>query len=215
MKKTNFLAGIIFGSVVVTAQGAIPEKPIFRDQIKIALDQQLPMSQRWTAVMKTFETASGGVETKQLEQFFAHKDWYIRNAALIAMERKSVPKAVEAAKKAVKDRALVVRSAAAEILIKSDQAESVRILIDELNQPYNFRGKQSLWIRSQVMNYLSTKFDSIERDFFVQLLFDKDSKVAYMAMDALEKKTGEVVDASDVKKKLGAWQTRAKEKNWL
>lgn len=215
MKKLNILVGIIFGIFVFTTQAAIPEKPIFKDQIKIALDQQMPMSQRWIAVMKTFETASGGYENKQLEQFFVHKDWYIRNAALIAIERKSAAKAVEAAKKAVKDRALVVRSAAAEILIKSDQPDSVRILIDELNQPYNFRGKQSLWIRSQVMNYLTTKYDSIERDFFVQLLFDKDSKVAYLAMDALEKKTGEVVDASDLKKKLGAWQARAKDKKWL
>lgn len=194
---------------------AIPEKLIFKDQVKIALDQKLPMSQRWTAVMRSFETANATIESKQLDQFFNHKDWYIRNAALIAMERKSAAKAVDYATKAMKDRALVVRSAAAEILIKSDQPASVKTLAEEINQPYNFRGKQSLWIRSQMMNYLTTKYETVDRDFFVQLLFDKDSKVAYLAMEALEKKTGEVVEVSDSKKKLAAWQLRAKEKLWL
>lgn len=196
------------------AFSAIPAKPIFKDQLKIALNNQAPMSQRWIAVINSFDVASD-FEMKQLLQLFDHKDWFIRNASLLAIEKKDKLKAEQFAIKSIKDRALVVRSAAAEILIKLDNEGALKTLKEEINQPYNFRGQQSLWIRGQMMGYLITKTNVVERDFYVQALFDKDVKIAEMSMQALENKTDYKIDEKDSLKKLSLWKDYVKDQKWL
>ncbi len=207
-----FIVALLFLPNV--AFSAIPAKPIFKDQYKIATNNKAPMSQRWIAVMNSFDVASEQ-EMKQLSPLFEHKDWYIRNASLLAIEKKDKLKAEQYATKSIKDRALVVRSAAAEILIKLDNAETLKTIKEELNQPYNFRGQQSLWIRGQMMGYLITKTDFVDRDFYVQTLFDKDSQIAEMGMHALEKKTEYKIDEKDLHKKLTIWKDYVKEQKWL
>lgn len=193
---------------------AIPTKPIFKDQLKLALNQRAPMSQRWIAVINSFDVAVDQ-EMKQLSQLFEHKDWFIRNASLLAIEKKDKLKAEQFAIKSIKDRALVVRSAAAEILIKLDNEGTLKTLKEELNQPYNFRGQQSLWIRGQMMGYLITKTDQVDRDFYVQGLFDKDTAIAELSMQALEKKTAYIIDEKDNRKKLTLWKDHVKNQKWL
>lgn len=196
------------------AFSAIPVKPVFKDQLKMALNSQAPMSQRWVAVINSFDVASES-EMKQLSQLFDHKDWFIRNASLLAIEKKDKLKAEQYAIKSIKDRALVVRSAAAEILIKLDNEGALKTIKEEINQPYNFRGQQSLWIRGQMMGYLVTKTTQVERDFYVQALFDKDPQIAEMSMNALEKKTDYKIEEKDFRKKLGLWKDYVKEQKWL
>lgn len=196
------------------AFSAIPQKFDFKDQLKTALNTKASMSQRWVAVIQSFAVATEQ-ELKQLSQLFEHKDWFIRNASLLAMEKKDKLKVEQYAIKAVKDRALVVRSAAAEILIKLDNEQTLKTIQEEINQPYNYRGQQSLWIRNQMMGYLLTRTDKINRDFFVQGLFDKDSQIAELSMQALEKKTDYIIDEKDLKKKLSIWKDYVKEQKWL
>ena len=209
--KLFFVALLFFPHL---AFSAIPAKLIFKDQLKIALNNQAPMSQRWIAVMNSFDVASEN-EMKELFQLFDHKDWYIRNASLLAIEKKDKLKAEQFAIKSIKDRALVVRSAAAEILIKLDNDGAMKTLKEEINQPYNFRGQQSLWIRGQMMGYLMTKSETLDRDFFVLALFDKDSQIAEMGMQALEKKTDYKIDEKDSRKKLSLWKDYVKDQKWL
>jgi hypothetical protein len=193
---------------------AIPTNLVFKDELKTALNTKASMSQRWKAVINSFQIAKDG-EIKQLSQLFEHKDWFIRNASLLAVEKKDRIMAEVRAKSAIKDRALVVRSAATEILIKLNGAESLKTILEEINQPYNFRGKQSLWVRSQMMSYLVSKVDEIGKDFFIQQLFDKDAHIAEMSIAAVEKKLDYKINEANNRKKLVAWKAYVKENKLL
>jgi hypothetical protein len=64
------------------------------------------------------------------------------------------------------------------------------MLWEELNQKYNFKGKQSLWIRHQIVEMLSVKPVDHEMRVFAELLSDEDARVHMPAVQGLEKLTG-------------------------
>lgn len=183
----------------------------FSSQIARAKNQALPMAQRWDALIKSAEVADGQ-QIKQVLAFAKSKDWYMRNALLVALDKMGTDLVYDNAKVLVSDKALVVRSAAVDILTRLESPEVRTLLSKELNRNYNFVGKKSLWIRAQIMKNLVKKPYVAEREYFSKLLFDNDPEISNMSMQALEK-ISQVHFEGD--KALDSWRKFVKTQKWF
>lgn len=179
--------------------------------IVIAFDEAQTMNVRWKALMAAAE-ARGEKATADLIKAGNDSQWYMRNAALIALSEVNPSQGQKLAQKLIKDKALVVRSAAVEVLDKNATSEVRDLLWDELNQNYNFKGMQSLWIRHQIVEVLAKKPQDHELKIFADLLSDKDPRVQWPAVSGLEKLTGTKLGLSTTKQPelIGLWKNYIK-----
>lgn len=189
--------------MVVQGQG----DKYYQEFISLAFNEAQPMSVRWRALMAAAE-AGGTKSTNDLIKAGSHDQWYMRNAALVALSEVNPLQAEVLAQKLIKDKALVVRSAAVEALDKSASAEVRDLLWDELNKDYNFKKSQSLWIRHQIVGVLAKKPLDRELKLFAQLLSDKDDRVQLPAVQGLEKLTGVKLGEGRIKQSslVGLWK---------
>ncbi|MBC7466183.1 MAG: hypothetical protein H7256_09330 [Bdellovibrio sp.] len=183
----------------------------YSSQMKMAQNTSLPMSARWQSLIKAAEQA-GPQQIPEIAAFAKSNDWFMRNAALVALEKINAGYAIDQAKILVQDKALVVRSAAVDMLAKKNSLEIKRIFAEELSKPYNFSGNQSLWIRPQIMKVLAATASSEDRQFIARHLFDSDKKVAALSASALEKISA--IRFED-KNKVQSWQNYVKKNRWL
>ena len=183
----------------------------FATQIARAKNQSLPMAQRWDALIKSAEEADG-TQIKQVLEFAKSKDWYMRNALLVALDKMGTDLVYDNAKRLVSDKALVVRSAAVDILTRLESQEVRELLAKELNRNYNFVGKKSLWIRAQIMKNLVKKPYQSEKEYFAKLLFDNDPEISTMSMQALEKISQVHFEGENA---LSSWKKFVKEQKWF
>ncbi|MNL47184.1 hypothetical protein D3C87_1699560 [compost metagenome] len=139
----------------------------------------------------------------------------MRNAALVAMNEVHPAEAELLAKRLLKDKALVVRSAAVEILRTKVSAANRDVLWEELNQSYNFKNKQSLWIRSQIVEVLAVKPKNHELTMFSNLLSDKDERIQIPAVRGLERLTGVKLGEGKMKQSalVSLWKNYVKKEN--
>lgn len=179
----------------------------YKNFILVAFNEAQPMVLRWRALTAAAE-ARGSEATEDLLKAGSHKEWYMRNAALVALSEVNPSRGEQLARKLLKDKALVVRSAAVEALGKNLSAESRDLLWEELNQNYNFKNTESLWIRKQIAGALAKKPLNREAKLFVQLLSDKDPSVQIPAVLGLEKLTGVKLGKSETKDSalVGMWK---------
>ncbi|KHD88355.1 MAG: hypothetical protein OM95_09435 [Bdellovibrio sp. ArHS] len=175
--------------------------------ISVAFSESQPMSLRWRALMAAAE-ARGEKATPDLLKAGTHKQWYMRNAALVALTEVNPLQGQKLAMQLLKDKALVVRSAAVNALEKNVSSETRDLLWEELNQKYNFKNSQSLWIRHQIVEVLAKKPANHELKIFAGLLSDKDQRVQLPAVRGLEKLTGVKLDKSQmpVTALVGMWK---------
>ncbi|HWU42583.1 MAG TPA: HEAT repeat domain-containing protein [Bdellovibrio sp.] len=169
--------------------------------VEIAFNNTETMNVRWRAVMAAAE-AGGEKATADLLKAGEHDQWYMRNAALVALAEVNPAQSQKLAQKLLKDKALVVRSAAVEALDSSEKKLSPEVrdlLWDELNQDYNFKGGQSLWIRHQIVEVLAKRPQNNELGIFADLLSDKDTRVRLPAVGGLEKLTGVKLGEEELK----------------
>lgn len=156
------------------------------DLRSLAFDRAQPMSIRWKALSSVAEIEGQG-SVQMLLRASEAPEWYMRNAALVALPLVNVEVAEKVAVQLIQDKALVVRSAAIEVL-KVVDSEKVRPLFwQELDKPYNFRGGQSLWVRSMMLEYLALKPELQERQKFERLLTDADRKIQRHASRAISR----------------------------
>lgn len=185
------------------AQGAKGEAAL----TTLMFDEKASMDLRWKAI-----TAAGllkGNSLKpQLQKAIVAKEWFVRNAALVALESVDRNEAKAWAKKLLNDKALVVRSAAVETLSRLDDRTASSVLWKKLSAKENFRGNQSLWIRKQITQALAQLDKSDSHGRFVDLLEDRDEGVQEAAVRALEFRTGQRLggDKEPVKFKRAYWQ---------
>ena len=164
-----------------------PQK-IYADLLGIAKDSKKNIGVRWKAVTLAAHL-DPELAKKDLKPFLKSEEWYMRNAALIGLTSKPGVEAHNIAMSMIQDKALVIRSAAVlalqpSMLSKPDTRET---LWGELNASYNYRQKQSLWVRAQILERLALKPESRELPLFVSALQDKDARLAKPAIAALEK----------------------------
>jgi len=184
-------------------------KKYYGDYLKMAASNQQGMKVRWKALILAAKLDPSG-SVQDVATFAKHEDWFMRNAALMALQETSPYEAQAVAKQLLKDKALVVRSAAVDVLTHSTAKESRDILWKELNQKYNFKGQQSLWIRPQIINHLVKSPRADELKYFSEALFDKDQQVSRSAMTAMENLTRQNFGRSPAS--LKTWQDYAQQK---
>jgi hypothetical protein len=97
-------------------------------------------------------------------------------------------------------------------LSKKNTLEIKRIFADELAKPYNFSGRQSLWIRPQIMKAIALGATGDDRQFISRYLFDTDKKVAAISAFALERISS---IRFDEKNKVQLWQDYVTKNRWL
>jgi HEAT repeat protein len=152
----------------------------------IALDSQQPLTLRWRAT-----TSLGRVYPKESTTFLAqlttHPEWFLRNSSLLALKVASPQRAIHAAEHLIKDKSLIVRTAAVQTLSDLNAAHTHSLLWEALNSKQNFRGHESLWVRQHIMKALSQFQNSKDLPRFAEALRDRDVKVQLWAMQGLEK----------------------------
>lgn len=183
----------------------------YQNFISVAFNESQSMSLRWRALTAAAQVRGTGA-TDDLMKAGSHNQWYMRNAALVALTEVNPSQGQVLARKLLKDKALVVRSAAVETLKKNLSAENRDLLWEELNQEYNFKNSQSLWIRQQIVGTLSKQPLDREAKTFVQLLSDKDPQVQLPAVRGLEKLTGVKLGQGRMKQSalVGMWKDYVK-----
>lgn len=184
---------------------------MYKEFIAVAFAEDQSMRLRWRALMMAAEGRREKA-TPDLLKAGAHKQWFMRNAALVALAEVNQGEAQKLAKKLVKDKALVVRSAAVDVLQKSVRPEVRDLLWEEMSQKYNFRNKESLWIRSQILDAMAQRPVDHELKIFHKFLNDKDPRVQSAAVAGLEKLTGVKLGGSTTsrEKLVLMWQDYAR-----
>lgn len=165
---------------------------------KIAFSDKTDFQTRWSALVLLAQIQGPAAE-KTLEKALNHKEWFLRNAALLTYPQVLPKKAAGVAVRMLEDKALVIRSAAIEILEANLEADKREVLWTELDHPRNFRKKQSLWIRPQILAALSKEPTTRELPLFLNHLRDTDTKLHPHAIQALERMTRQSLGKSDTK----------------
>lgn len=169
---------------------------------------------RWKAVM-LFAELEKGKSTNVLDRALQSSEWFLRNAALTAYQAAAPSKAGGIALKMLDDRALVVRSAAIDILERNLGTEAREALWGEIDLPRNFRQKQSLWIRPQILRALAIDPKQRELPLFVDHLRGADHRMHVHAIAAIERITQETKGAKSesASAKRDLWLKWAKAKD--
>lgn len=185
-------------------------KDLFPELIRISKNEKEAMPVRWKAL--TLAAYVGKDQAlPELQAALKSKEWFMRNAALISLKIHHPLKAQEAARTLLKDKALVVRSAAVECLGADLDAKSRQLMWSELNADYNFRHQKGLWIRKQILSQLAEKPDTQETGRFLKALREKDSELHVPAVVAMEKLTQSQMGAKkSVAQKRELWLQWAK-----
>jgi len=156
----------------------------------IAFDPDRSLQTRWKALL-TMAQADKNKAVKDLNVAAQQKDWFMKNAALSAMKMTHPLQAREMALRLLKDKALIVRSAAVATLDSPLEPQEREALWSELTRPYNFHRGTSLWVRPQILNRLSENPQKNEARAFAAALKEKDGQMHVSAIIALEKITGQ------------------------
>lgn len=185
------------------------EQYFYPGVLEIAKDESQAMAVRWKAVTLVSKLKSKS-SLKDLKSFLNSKDWFMRNAALISLDSVSKSEGRTAAKKLLTDKALVVRSAAVQVLSQSMDREIRDLFWEEMESKQNFRSKQSLWVRPQMLKALSDNPQKNEVALFVKHLEDKDLKVQESSMLALETLSQKKFDGKNLAQKRDLWKKWAR-----
>lgn len=183
----------------------------FSNHLLTASNVKLNMNSRWSSLLKAAELADKE-QLEEVKKFTSDKEWYMRNAALVALNKVNRDAAIGEGRKLLTDKSLVVRSAAVEIVSQRMNLENKKALVEEIDKAYNFNKKSSLWIRLQIMEKVAEVAGSSDREFFVKGLFDADTKIASLSAHTLGKITGKVVEP---KKFVENWKNIVKDNKWM
>lgn len=178
---------------------------------KISKDKSASIQTRWRA-LTTMGRANAKYFRKDIEGALKSRDWFLRNAALIALQGDDREFAVTWSTKLLRDTALMVRTQAVRNLVTLDAREVEPILWKEIGSKINFNGHQSLWIRAYIAEalvLLSPPGPSRSKHF-ERLLLDGDERLHLWAIRGLEQATGLKIsdNQEDVEVRRQKWLSR-------
>ncbi len=182
----------------------------YKNLVALMNDESASMEARWRAVT-AMGRIGGKLSIPEMKQALHSKVWYLRNAALVSSVQIDHDQALAWAKELLSDKALVVRSAAVDVMTDLKDVRSKSILWQKLNAKENFRGKQSLWIRRKIVESLSLIEEKGSEQKFGALLADKDETLYPPAIRALERLTNQKLGNADEAPKFKRLQWQA----WL
>lgn len=162
----------------------------------LAFDSKETLGIRWKS-LTALARVQGQNSISMLEKALVSPEWYMRNAAMVAVLGVDKNKGIEWAKKLIQDDSLVVRTAAVQTL-SSVQSEDIKeTLWRELYSERNYRNGKSLWIRKHIVRTLSFRAKANEVEKFAKLLRDADPRLHPWAVLGLEKSTGRILGDSN------------------
>lgn len=126
---------------------------VFDKLHEIALNEKLNLKLRWRAITTMGELSP--VESKPYLENFSSKQWFLRNAAMIAISHADRPSAIKWAEKMLNDSSLMVRTSAVQTIKKIRGIELQDRLWEKLNHNQNFHRGKSLWIRKHIADVLA------------------------------------------------------------
>jgi HEAT repeat protein len=154
-----------------------------------AFDKKNTLQTRWRAIT-TMGRIDPGTFRKDIDRAIASGDWYMRNAALIALQSDERPRAIQISMKLLDDPALVVRTQAVRNLIQLEAREAEPRMWQKIFSEKNFRGKESLWVRVHLAEALAGFATPGHLKSFQRLLMDPDERLHKWAILGLENTTG-------------------------
>ncbi|RME18463.1 MAG: HEAT repeat domain-containing protein [Bdellovibrio sp.] len=152
----------------------------------LALDRHQSLQVRWRALIALGFVKPRGAK-KVIVKALRSREWFMRNAALLAASYFERDWALFWAGKLLDDKALVVRTAAVDVIKKLKGREYKALLWKKLYYHKNFHKGEGLWIRKHIIQALSefsTRADKVE---LLRVLRSKDRKLYPYAISALER----------------------------
>jgi hypothetical protein len=153
--------------------------------MNISKSPQQTLAMRWKALTLAAHLKKAKA-LPELQEALRAQEWFMRNAALVSIQSFDPLQGKAAAKILLQDKALVVRSAAVDVLSKDLDPKTRALLWTELDASYNFRNKQGLWVRGQILSSLSIQPEKSETQKFVKFLNQDDIGNQKHAIAALE-----------------------------
>lgn len=151
----------------------------------------------------------GGQKAKpEMVRAMTSPEWFLRNAGLVGMSSIDRSEALVWARKLLGDKALVVRSAAVDVISRARDTTSANLLWQKLYSKENYRNKQSLYIRRHIVEALAEMDGREHTAKFVALLQDKDEALHEPAMEALSRITNQTVatPGAPIQDRRAQWQ---------
>lgn len=187
MKNILILFSVTFGSFI----WASPSQQLeYHQNLKAtAFSQKASLSERWSAIQEMARADLEGFKP-DLKKALVAKEWFIRNAALVAIQKGDQGFVRKWSEKLLFDKALVVRTQAIKNLLEIKSKESSAVIVKALNHKINFRGDYSLWIRPYLAQALVVTPPDNWKSIYQSMLGDEDKKVQLWAILGLEKKSG-------------------------
>lgn len=164
----------------------------YQNLVKLMFDRQANMQTRWKAVTSAGRVG-GPKSAPELTKAMKSDEWYMRNAALIAMMQLDRPTGLAWARRLMNDKALVVRAAAVDAISQARDATSAPLLWEKLYSKENFKSGQSLFIRRRIVETLAQMESKGRESKFVAVLADKDETLHAPAIAALERITNKTM----------------------
>lgn len=162
----------------------ISEAAIEKVTAEKAFDSNLPMEQRWDSFHDHIKKNPKD-SLRMAKKAVRSQDWFLREAGLKTYMVIDGKQAKQIARELLeKDSSLLVRTSALKALKILKDKESKPLLLKSLNDPRNFRKKQSLWIRPQIVSAL-LELKLLNSSDLENLKSDKDPQIAKMAKAAL------------------------------
>lgn len=150
-----------------------------------ALDSNNNLQMRWRAII-SLGRSFGDESRHYLQQLLNRPEWFLRNAATLATKYMTDVYRVELLHKALWDKALVVRTAAVEVIREKKVIELENELWKSLSSKQNFIKKKSLWIRKNIVETLRGFAKPSQMNSFMSLLNDSDPEVRRQALLTLQ-----------------------------
>jgi HEAT repeat protein len=163
-------------------------KELYPKLIEMAFNEERSVPTRWKALILAAQIDQVGSRA-DLDRALKDKQWFMRNAALVALQAAHSDQTQKVAVQLLGDKALVVRSAAVAAIDEHADNNVRESLWAELRADYNFRQGQSLWVRREIVEKLSARPQRVEYTSFASALRDRDHALHPSAIAALEKIT--------------------------
>ncbi|MEY4616188.1 MAG: hypothetical protein RJB66_1148 [Pseudomonadota bacterium] len=152
----------------------------------IASDKNTDLNIRWKALVLASRLLGSDMRADVLAASKS-PDWFMRSASLSAANEISADESADIARALIKDKALVVRSSAADVLATTGLDSDRELLWKALNDSANSRKGQSLWIRPQVLKHLAKRPLKKEISQFIEILKEGEVELQAVTIHALEK----------------------------
>ncbi len=151
----------------------------------LAFNEKIPMRTRWKSFM-VYTQMAGGSSLPIVNQALKHQDWFMRSAALTALEKidESLVR-IWAFRKLDEDPALMVRARAFDILQKWSGEDIRELFWKKLYSADSFHNDRSLWIRKSLAMSLMEKPEKKDISRWVRLLHGSDDDLQQVAAMAL------------------------------